>query len=119
MKELLAEMTFVINGVPNGATIIGSVENAAAGIIPKFDETIGKLAAEWSEQIVPVGLPVTLPVNGILTIDEFRLLPSVKDAIETLIKMQLIYPDAKHNYFEIHATVMCMGGKYSQTGYCY
>lgn len=112
MKELLAEMTFVIKGVSRGTTIIGSVENAAAGIIPKFDETIGQLAAEQSEQIVPVELPATLSVNGILTIDEFRLLPSVKDATETLIKIQLIYSNTKRNYFEIHAPVMYMGGKY-------
>lgn len=112
MKELLAEMTFSIKGVPNGTILKGSVGNATAGIIPKFDETLGEMIAERSELIVPVELPVTLSTDGIVTIKKFRLLPSVKGATESLIKMMLLYPNTKRNDFEIHAPEMRMGGKY-------
>lgn len=70
------------------------------------------MIAERSEQIVPVELPVTLSTDGIVTIKKFRLLPSVKGATESLIRMQILYPNTKHNDFEIHAPEMCMGGKY-------
>lgn len=112
MKEILAEMTFIIKGAPNGTIFKGSVENAAAGIIPRFDETIGEMVAERSEQIVPVELPVTLSTGAMLTVNSFRLLPSVKGATESLIKISLIYPNTKQSDFEIHAPEMRMGGKY-------
>lgn len=112
MKELLAEMTFIIKGVPNGTILKCSVENVTAGIVPKFDETLGEMIAERSEQIVPVDLPVILSTDGIVTIKKFRLLPSVKGATETLIKATLIYPNTKQSEFEIHAPEMRMGGKY-------
>ena len=112
MKEILSEMTFIIQSIPRGTTFIGSVENAAAGITPKFDNTAGDTVAEKSEQKVPVELPTLVSKDGTLTIKNFRLLPSVKGATETLIKIRLIYPSTKLNDFEIHAPVMNMGGKY-------
>lgn len=112
MKEILAEMTFIIKGAPDGTILKGSVENATAGIISKFDETIGEFVAERSEQIEPVELPTTLSSKAMLTIKNFRLLPTVKGATETLIKVTLIYPNTKQNDFEIHAPVMRIGGKY-------
>lgn len=112
MQELLAEVTVIINGIPRGTHFIGTVENATAGIITTYDETIGEFVAERSEQIVPVELPVILSTDGIVTIKKFRLLPSVKGATESLIKMMLLYPNTKYNNFEIHAPEMRMGGKY-------
>lgn len=113
MKEILAEVTIIINGIPRGSThFIGTVENATAGIVATYDETTGEFVAERSEQIAPVELPDTLFSNGTLTIKNFRLLPSVKGATETLIKVSLIYPSSKQNDFEIHAPVMRIGGKY-------
>lgn len=113
MQELLAEVTIIINGIPREAThFIGTVENATAGIITTYDETIGEFVAERSEQIVPVELPVIRSTDGIVSIKKFRLLPSVKGATESLIKMMLLYPNTKYNNFEIHAREMRMGGKY-------
>lgn len=112
MREILAEMTFVFKGVPRGTIFVGSVESAAAGIFPRFDEAIGEMVVEPSDVIVPVKLPQIVSTEGVLNIKDFRLLPSAKGATETLIKMQLIYPSPKHNDFEIHAPVMNMGGKY-------
>ena len=113
MQELLAEVTIIINGIPRGPTyFFGTVENATAGIITTYDETIGEFVAERSEQIVPVELPFIRATDGILSIKKFRLLPSVKGATESLIKMMLIYQNTKYNDFEIHAREMRMGGKY-------
>lgn len=112
MREILADMTFVLKGVPNGTILVGSVESAAAGIFPRFDEAIGEMVAEPSDVIVPVKLPQILSTDGILNIKDFRLLPSAKGATETLIKIRLIYPNTKSSDFEIHAPVMNMGGKY-------
>ena len=113
MQELLAEVTIIINGIPRGPTyFFGTVENATAGIITTYDETIGEFVAERSEQIVPVELPFIRSTDGIVSIKKFRLLPSVKGATESLIKMMLIYQNTKYNNFEIHAREMRMGGKY-------
>ncbi len=112
IQELLAEVTIIINDIPNGTHFSGTVENATAGIVTTYDETIGEFVAERSEQIVPVDFPVTLSTDGVLTIKKFRLLPSVKGATESLIKIQLLYPNTKHNEYEIHAPEMRMGGKY-------
>lgn len=112
MQELLAEVTVIINGIPRATHFIGSVENATAGIVTNYDETIGEFVAERSEQIVPVEFPVILSNDGIVSIKKFRLLPSVKGATESLIKMVLLYPNTMHNNFEIHAPEMRMGGKY-------
>ena len=112
MQELLSEVTIIINDIPRATHFIGTVENATAGIITTYDETIGEFVAERSEQIVPVDLPVTLSMDETLTIKKFRLLPTVKGATESLIKMMLLYPNTKYNEYEIHGPEMRMGGKY-------
>lgn len=111
-KEILAELTFVVKGVPRGTVAQVSVENAAAGITPRFDDAVGEMVAEPSELKVPVGLPATVSTDGIVTLKNFRLLSSAKGETETLIRMRLVYPSTKHSDFEIHAPVMRMGGKY-------
>lgn len=107
MKELLAEVTVIINCIPIATHFIGTVENATAGIVTTYDETIGEFVAERSEQIVPVELPVILSTDGMVTIKKFRLLPSAKGATESLIKMKFLYPNTKYyNDYEISSATV-------------
>ena len=112
MRRMLAELTIVIEGVPENTVISGKVLNVATGLLPlqkNEDGTFGTTSYTKEECDIPLGTAVH--DNRLIT-ETLRLMPTAHGFLTTRLFIQLIAPNGTVRNYDIEAPIMKSGGKY-------
>lgn len=112
MRRILAELTIVIEGVPENTVISGKVLNVATGFLPlqkNEDGTFG--TASYTKEECDIPLKIAVPGETLKT-ETLRLMPTANGFHTTKLFIQLISPDDTVRNYDIEAPVMKSGGKY-------
>ena len=112
MRRILAELTIVIEGVPENTVISGKVLNVATGLLPlqkNEDGTFG--TASYTKEECDIPLRIAVPGETLKT-ETLRLMPTANGFHTTKLFIQLISPDDTVRNYDIEAPVMKSGGKY-------
>ena len=112
MRRILAELTIVIEGVPENTVISGKVLNVATGLLPlqkNEDGTFG--TASYTKEECDIPLKIAVPGEALKT-ETLRLMPTANGFHTTKLFIQLISPDDTVRNYDIEAPVMKSGGKY-------
>ena len=112
MRRILAELTIVIEGVPENTVISGKVLNVATGLLPlqkNEDGTFG--TASYTKEECDIPLKIAVPGETLKT-ETLRLMPTAHGFHTTKLFIQLISPDDTVRNYDIEAPVMKSGGKY-------
>jgi hypothetical protein len=112
MRRILAELTIVIEGVPENTVISGKVLNVATGLLPlqkNEDGTFG--TASYTKEECDIPLKIAVPGETLKT-ETLRLMPTANGFHTTKLFIQLISPDDAVRNYDIEAPVMKSGGKY-------
>ena len=112
MRRILAELTIVIEGVPENTVISGKVLNVATGLLPlqkNEDGTFG--TASYTKEECDIPLRIAVPGETLKT-ETLRLMPTANGFHTTKLFIQLISTDDTVRNYDIEAPVMKSGGKY-------
>lgn len=112
MRRILAELTIVIEGVPENTVISGKVLNVATGLLPlqkNEDGTFG--TASYTKEECDIPLKIAVPGETLKT-ETLRLMPTANDFHTTKLFIQLTSPEGVVSNYDIEAPVMKSGGKY-------
>ena len=112
MRRMLAELTVIIEGVPDYTAITGKVLNVAKGILPlqkNEDGTFGTASSMKEECDIP--LSIALSGKALMT-ETLRLMPTANGFHTTQLFIQLIAPNGIVSNYDIEAPIMKSGGKY-------
>lgn len=112
MRRMLAELTLIIEGVPEKTAIVGKVLNVANGILPlqtNEDGTFGTVTSTKEECDIPEG--VEQKGNRLVT-ETLRLMPTANGFLTTRLFIQLTAPGGVVSNYDIEAPIMKSGGKY-------
>lgn len=112
MRRMLAELTLIIEGVPENTAIVGKVLNVANGILPlqtNEDGTFGTVTSTKEECDVPEG--IEQKGNRLVT-ETLRLMPTANGFLTTRLFIQLTAPGGVVSNYDIEAPIMKSGGKY-------
>ena len=112
MRRILAELTIVIEGVPENTVISGKVLNVATGLLPlqkNEDGTFG--TASYTKEECDIPLKIAVPGETLKT-ETLRLMPTANGFHTTKLFIQLISTDDTVRNYDIEAPVMKSGGKY-------
>ena len=112
MHRMLAELTLIIEGVPENTTISGKVLNVATGLLPlqkNEDGTFGTATYTKEECDIPFG---TVVHDNRLITETLRLMPTANGFLTTRLFIQLIAPNGTVSNYDIEAPIMKSGGKY-------
>lgn len=112
MRRMLAELTIVIEGVPENTIISGKVLNVASGLLllqKNEDGTFGTTTYTKEECDIP--LKIAVP-GATLKTETLRLMPTANGLHTTKLFIQLISPGGVVSNYDIEAPVMKSGGKY-------
>jgi hypothetical protein len=93
MRRILAELTIVIEGVPENTVISGKVLNVATGLLPlqkNEDGTFG--TASYTKEECDIPLKIAVPGETLKT-ETLRLMPTANGFHTTKLFIQLISPD--------------------------
>ena len=112
MRRILAELTIVIEGVPENTVISGKVLNVASGLLPlqkNEDGTFG--TASYTKEECDIPLKIAVPGETLKT-ETLRLMPTANGFHTTKLLIQLTSPEGVVSNYDIEAPVMKSGGKY-------
>ena len=112
MRHTLAELTILIEGVPDNFAMIGKVLNVATGLLPlqkNEDGTFG--TASYTKEECDIPLRIAVPGETLKT-ETLRLMPTANGFHTTKLFIQLISPGGVVSNYDIEAPVMKSGGKY-------
>lgn len=110
-KGALAQLSFLIEGMPAGTRLIGTVKNAASCVYPMLQEADGEYgkACEESEEM-DFAVPGTLDESG--RSQPVLLMPTVSSQKHSRIFLRLLLADGTEKITDIKAPLMKVGGKY-------
>ena len=112
MRRILAELTIIVEGVPENTVISGKVLNVATGLLPlqkNEDGTFGTASYTKEECDIPLKIAVS---GETLKTETLRLMPTANGFHTTKLFIQLISPDDTVRNYDIEAPIMKSGGKY-------
>ena len=112
MRRMLAELTVIIEGVPENTAISGKVLNVASGLLPlqkNEDGTFG--TATYTKEECDIPLAIAVHGNALMT-ETMRLMPTANGFHTTRLFIQLITPNGIISNYDIEAPIMKSGGKY-------
>ena len=112
MRRILAELTIIIEGVPENTVISGKVLNVATGLLPlqkNEDGTFG--TASYTKEECDIPLRIAVPGETLKT-ETLRLMPTANGFHTTKLLVQLTSPEGVVSNYDIEAPVMKSGGKY-------
>lgn len=112
MRRMLAELTIVIEGVPENTVISGKVLNVATGLLllqKNEDGTFG--TASYTKEECDIPLRIAVPGETLKT-ETLRLMPTAHGFHTTKLFIQLISPGGVVSNYDIEAPIMKSGGKY-------
>ncbi len=111
MKNLLPELTIIIENVPKGTEMSGKALDCAWCLFPtqkNGDGDYGLPSLEPTE----VELPIILATQSTLQSEVIRLMPTLQGSPSSHIYLRLFLPNEILQEFDITAPAMKAGGKY-------
>ena len=111
VKSVLAELTVVIEDVPDGTEMSGKVLDAAQYLFPTQKNSDGDYGLP-SKEPVEVDFPSILSAQSTLQSNVIRLMPTVPDNSDSHIQLRLLLSGGASQEYDITAPTMKAGGKY-------
>lgn len=111
IKDVLAELTIIIEGVPRGTEMHGTAYDCALCIFPLQKNVDGDYGLPSIEPQV-MELPTILSVDGTLRSEAICLMPTINGGQASYIKLCLLLPNEKLQEYDLVAPVMKSGKKY-------
>ena len=111
IKSVLAELTVVIENVPDGTEMNGKALDCARYLFPTQKNSDGDYGLPGNE-LAKVNFPTILAAQSTLLSDVIRLMPTVPGNTATHIYLRLLLPDGTPQEYDITAPAMKAGGKY-------
>ena len=111
LKNVLSELTIVIEGVPQGTEMNGKVLDGAEGLFPTLKNGEGVYGLP-STNLREVALQSVLATTSTLQSDVIRLMPTVTGSASSHIYLNLLLANGTLQEFDITAPTMKAGGKY-------
>ena len=111
LKGVLAELTIVIEDVPQGAELGGKVLDAADCLLPTRKNSDGEYGLPGADTTM-VELPGGVASGSSLQSDVVRLMPTVPGGENSHLFLRISHPDGVVQEYDITAPVMKAGGKY-------
>lgn len=111
MKNVLPELTIVIENVPKGTEMSGKALDAAWCLFPtqkNTEEDYGLPSIEPTE----VEMPTILATESTLQSEVIRLMPTIQGSPASHVYLRLLLPNEILQEFDITAPAMKVGGKY-------
>ncbi len=111
LKAVLAELTIVIEDVPEGTKMSGKVQNVARCLFPMQKDAEDDYGLPSTDS-VEVELPAISTTETTLQSNVIRLMPTVQGKDASHFHLRLLLPDGNSQEYNIAAPVMKVGGKY-------
>ena len=111
IKSVLAELTVVIENVPDGTEMNGKALDCARYLFPTQKNSDGDYGLPGNE-LAELNFPTILAAQSTLLSDVIRLMPTVPGNTATHIYLRLLLPDGTPQEYDITAPAMKAGGKY-------
>ena len=111
LKNVLSELTIVIEGVPQGTEMNGKVLDGAQCLLPTLKNGEGVYGLP-STNLREVALQSVLATTSTLQSDVIRLMPTVTGSASSHIYLNLLLANGTLQEFDITAPAMKAGGKY-------
>ena len=111
MKNVLPELTIVIENVPKGTEMSGKALDAAWCLFPtqkNTEEDYGLPSIEPTE----VEMPTILATESTLQSEVIRLMPTIQGSPASHVYLRLLLPNEILQEYDITAPAMKVGGKY-------
>ena len=111
MKNVLPELTIVIENVPKGTEMSGKALDAAWCLFPtqkNTEEDYGLPSIEPTE----VEMPTILATESTLQSEVIRLMPTIQGSPASHVYLRFLLPNEILQEFDITAPAMKVGGKY-------
>lgn len=118
MRRIMSEIKIEIEGAPQGTTLAAYVNNAADGIYPLQKDHEGNFGRATSGNENIVSIPKAVTVNGTISTDNIRLMPTVAEATKansanSNLSFFFTLPDGTIIECSAKAPVMRPSGKYT------
>lgn len=116
--RILTELNIEIEGAPEGTSLAAFVTNAADGIYPQLKDDEGNIGLASSGNKNVVTIPKTTAVNGTISTNTMRLMPTVVEATKantynSHMRFLFTFPDGTTRECDAQAPAMRSSGKYS------
>lgn len=111
LKNVLSELTIIIEGVPQGTEMNGKVLDGAQCLFPTLKDGEGVYGLP-STELRAVKLESVLATTSTLQSDVIRLMPTVTGSASSHIYLNLLLTNGTLQEFDITAPTMKAGGKY-------
>lgn len=118
MRRVMSEIQIEIEGAPQGTTLAAYVNNAADGIYPLQKDNEGNFGRATSGNENIVSIPKASTINGIISTDKMRLMPTVAEATKATsansnLSFFFTLPDGTIMECNAQAPIMRPSGKYT------
>ena len=111
VKSVLAELTIIIENVPNGTEMSGKALDAAWCLFPTQKNGDGDYGLP-SIKPTEVEMPTILAMESTLKSEVIRLMPTIQGSSASHIYLRLLLPNGTLQEYDITAPAMKVGGKY-------
>ena len=111
MKNVLPELTVVIENVPKGTEMSGKALDCAWCLFPTQKNSDGEYGLPSLEP-AEVEIPTILATESTLQSEVIRLMPTIQGSSASHIYLRLLLPNETLQEYDITAPAMKVGGKY-------
>ena len=111
VKNVLAELTIIIENVPKGTKMSGKALDCAWCLFPTQKNSDGEYGLP-SIDPTEVEIPTILATESTLQSEVIRLMPTIQGSPASHVYLRLLLPNGNLQEYDITAPVMKVGGKY-------
>lgn len=114
LRRVMSELSVIMEGVPDGATLKVTVSDAATAVSPAVKDGDGRYGVAKSTATT-VSLPTATAAHGTITTETVRLMPTTKNNALSHLHFTLTLADGTVQEFDAEAPKMYPSGKYVVT----
>lgn len=114
MHRILAELTITIEGLPDGTTVTGVINNAASGIYPARKNNEGAYG-QTVNKTLPFTLPSATSQAGMLQLPLARVMPTLQSDEESDITLIITDATGSSTDYHMSAPPIKIAGRYILT----
>ena len=113
LRRMLSELNIEIEDVPEGATFVATVIDAADGIEPTQKDADGNFGRATTGHKNFVTIPQATAVSGMISTNTMRLMPTVRDATNSHLHFIFTLANGTIQEYNAEAPLMMPSGKYT------
>lgn len=111
LARVMSELTVVIEGAPDGATLTTTVTNASTGVLPAVKDGDGRYGTAAGGQTTDT-MPEATAQGGVITTETVRLMPTADGDSSSMLHFTLALANGTVQEFDAEAPQMKPSGKY-------